>query len=280
VLGEIAAVHAFSDIYASLSRPLFSLAIINLPESKLSIQTNQLTHILAGALMAHNAAGVRLVGGHTSESGGMSVGFAVTGSGAEAITQPTWQKPDNLMSPDQCLLIVTKPIGTGVIMAADMQLQVHATCVDAAIASMRLSNAQAADIFLQNNVLAATDVTGFGLARHAHNLALRLGLTGCVIDLSSLPLLSGVTQLLAAGMTSSLHPQNRRAVKILDNGLIDDMRFEALFDPQTSGGLLGVFAQRDAANALQMLQQNNHQAAIIGRFDVQTNGIKIVSEGL
>jgi selenide,water dikinase len=177
------------------------------------------------------------------------------------------------------LLVVTKPIGTGVIMAADMQLKADASCVDAAIASMRLSNAQAADMFLQNNVLAATDVTGFGLARHAQNLALRLGVAGCVIDLSSLPLLSGVTQLLAAGMASSLHPQNRRAVKILGSDLADDMRFEALFDPQTSGGLLGVFAQSDAENALQTLQQNNHQAAIIGRCDAQTNGVKIVSGG-
>jgi selenide,water dikinase len=278
VLGEIATVHAFSDIYASLSKPLFSLAIINLPESKLSIQTNQLTHILAGALLAHSAASVRLIGGHTSEGGGMSVGFAVTGSGTEAIiqpiTHPTWQKPD------ECLLVVTKPIGTGVIMAADMQLQADASCVDAAIASMRLSNAQAADIFLQNNVLAATDVTGFGLARHSQNLALRLGLAGCVIDLSSLPLLNDVTQLLAAGITSSLHPQNRRAVKILDSDLANDMRFEALFDPQTSGGLLGIFAQSDAENALQALQQNNHQAAIIGRLDSQTNGVRVVREGL
>ena len=78
-------------------------------------------------------------------------------------------------------------------------------------------------------------------------------------DVSSLPLLSGVTQFLAAGMTSSLHPQNRRAVKILGSDLADDMRFEALFDPQTSGGLLGVFAQSDAENALQTLQQTNHQ---------------------
>ncbi|MDB4852241.1 selenide, water dikinase SelD [Alphaproteobacteria bacterium] len=273
VLGEIATVHAFSDIYASLSKPLFSLAIINLPESKLTIQTNQLTHILAGALMAHSASGVRLVGGHTSEGGGMSVGFAVTGSGAQPITQPTLQKPN------EWLLVVTKSIGTGVIMAADMQLQADASSVDAAIASMRLSNAKAADIFLINNVLAATDVTGFGLARHAQNLALRLGVAGCVIDLSSLPLLSGVTQLLAAGITSSLHPQNRRAVKIPDSDLAHDMRFEALFDPQTSGGLLGVFARSDAENALQTLQQNNHQAAIIGRFDAQTNGVKIVSGG-
>jgi selenide,water dikinase len=277
VLGEIATVHAFSDIYASLSKPIFSLAIINLPESKISIQTNQLTHILAGALMAHSAAGVRLVGGHTSEGGSISVGFAVTGSCAEAIprpiTHPTRQKPD------ECLLVVTKPIGTGVIMAADMQLQADASCVDEAIASMRRSNAQAADIFRQNNVLVATDVTGFGLARHAHNLALRLGVVGCIIDLSSLPLLSDVTQLLATGITSSLHPQNRRAVKILDNGLAGDMRFEALFDPQTSGGLLGVFARSDAKNALQSLQQNNHQAAIIGRFDAQINGVKIISGG-
>ena len=86
-------------------------------------------------------------------------------------------------------VILTKPLGTGVIMAAHMQLQADAVSVDDAIANMRQSNRQAADIFMQNNSIAATDVTGFGLARHAQNLAMRVGITGCTIDLASLPLL-------------------------------------------------------------------------------------------
>ncbi|MGB1870247.1 MAG: selenide, water dikinase SelD [Candidatus Puniceispirillaceae bacterium] len=273
LLGEIATVHALSDIYASLAKPLFSLAIINLPETELSIQTNQLTHILAGALLAHSQAGVRLVGGHTSEGGGLSVGFAVTGSTAKLPAEIMLDKDEDLR------FILTKPLGTGVIMAAHMQLQAGAVSVDDAIANMRQSNKQAADIFMQNNNIAATDVTGFGLARHAQNLAMRVGITGCTIDLASLPLLGGVTRLFEAGITSSLHEQNQLAVTIHGEDLYHNNRSAVLFDPQTSGGLLGVFAAKDAENAINALVKTGHRAAVIGQLDRQFAGIKLVRGG-
>ena len=278
LLGEIATIHALSDIYASLANPLYSLAIINLPETKLSIQTNQLTHILAGALLAHSQAGVRLVGGHTSEGGGLSVGFAVTGSDAKlpAETPPALD--------EDFRLILTKPIGTGVIMAANRQLKADAICVDDAIASMRHSNQHAADVFKENNIIAATDVTGFGLARHAQNLAVRLGLAGCVIDLPSVPVLHGVTPLFEAGITSSLHEQNQQAVPIQNAGhnagKFTPHSRDVLFDPQTSGGLLGVFKAADAENAVNALVKSGHRAAMIGRLDQHTAGITIQSGGL
>ncbi len=274
LLGEIATIHALSDIYASLSKPLYSLAIINLPETKLVMQTNQLTHVLAGALLAHSKAGVRLIGGHTSEGGGLSVGFAVTGSDANlpVETQPILN--------DDFWLILTKPIGTGVIMAATMQLKADAICVDGAIGSMRHSNQLAAGIFIQNNIIAATDVTGFGLARHAQNLAMRLGLAGCVIDLPSIPLLNGITPLFEAGIKSSLHEQNQQAVHIHNAGKFTPNSQAVLFDPQTSGGLLGVFRAKDAENALAALTQSGHRAAMIGRLDQKTAGITIKKGGL
>ena len=156
-------------------------------------------------------------------------------------------------------------------------MQAEASCVDAAINSMRQSNAKAAEIFLQNNVLTATDVTGFGLARHAQNLAIRHGKTGCIIDLSKLPLLGGVTRLLTSGIKSSLHEQNRLAVKFCGRNTGNNTGFEALFDPQTSGGLLGVFAASDANDALKTLLHNHHQAAIIGRLEQETDGLTIVN---
>ena len=271
LLGEIATVHALSDIYASISKPLFSLAIINLPETELSIQTNQLTHILAGALLVHSQAGVRVVGGHTSEGGSLSVGFAITGYS---------DKPpaDIVMDSDEDLrIILTKPLGTGVIMAAQMQMQVDATSVDDAIATMRQSNRQAADIFMQNNIIAATDVTGFGLARHAQNLAMRAGITGCAIDLEALPILAGVTSLFEAGIKSSLHEQNQLAVTIHDDDFYHNSRSAVLFDPQTSGGLLGVFALKDTKNAVNALIKAGHRAAEIGYLDRRFTGIRLVS---
>ena len=127
--------------------------------------------------------------------------------------------------------------------------------------------------FLKKGVFAATDITGFGLARHAQNLSLRLGASGCRLDLSSLPLLDGALALLSSGIRSSLHEQNRAAVQI-DAGDTNsgstkqfDAHIETLFDPQTSGGLLGVFP-RDAANRLVAnLHKDGQIAAIIGRLD-------------
>ena len=167
----------------------------------------------------------------------MSVGFAVTGNAFN-------RKVEDLQHPrDELQLILTKPIGTGVIMAANMQMRASSSWVDAAIKNMRHSNESAAEIFIENDVLAATDVTGFGLARHAQNLASRLANTGCVINLSNLPLLDGVTQLFGDGIASSLHGQNRLAINLCDSAVTSVTRFESLFDPQTSGGLLKLIRQ-------------------------------------
>ena len=132
---------------------------------------------------------------------------------------------------------------------------------------------------MQNNCIAATDVTGFGLARHAQNLAMRVGITGCSIDLASLPLLDGATDLFEAGMTSNLHEQNQLAVTIHDDDPHPDGSTAVLFDPQTSGGLLGVFSAKDAVNAANALVKTGHRAAVIGQLDRQFSGIKLVRGG-
>ena len=125
---------------------------------------------------------------------------------------------------DDLVLVLTKPLGTGVIMAGHMQLVAKAQWVDDAIRQMAVSNQQAAKHFLKKGVLGATDITGFGLARHAQNLSLRLGASGCRLDLSSLPLLDGALALLSSGIRSSLHDQNRAAVQIDASGLNSDAR--------------------------------------------------------
>jgi selenide,water dikinase len=277
MLGRIAAVHALSDLYAALATPTSALAIINLPEANLSIQTNQLTQILAGGLFALSEAGVKLAGGHTSEGGALSVGFSVTGHSKK-------KRPATFVtagSGDDLVLVLTKPLGTGVIMAGHMQLVAKAQWVDAAIRQMAVSNQQAAKHFLKKGVLGATDITGFGLARHAQNLSLRLGASGCHLDLSSLPLLDGALALLSSGIKSSLHDQNRAAVQIDTSGLRGDTSWqidshiETLFDPQTSGGLLGVFP-RGAANQLVVnLHKDGQMAAIIGTLDFTNAGVHL-----
>ena len=282
MLGRIAAVHALSDLYAALATPTSALAIINLPEANLSIQTNQLTQILAGGLFALGEAGVKLTGGHTSEGGALSVGFSVTGhSKKKPPAAPFNAGSFNAGSGDDLVLVLTKPLGTGVIMAGHMQLVAKAQWVDDAIRQMAVSNQQAAKHFLKKGVFSATDITGFGLARHAQNLSLRLGASGCRLDLSSLPLLDGALALLSSGIRSSLHDQNRAAVQIdasgpkNDVGAQFDAHIETLFDPQTSGGLLGLFP-RDTANRLvATLHKDGQTAAIIGTLDFTNAGIHL-----
>ncbi|MDA9650061.1 selenide, water dikinase SelD [bacterium] len=277
MLGRIAAVHALSDLYAALATPASALAIINLPEANLSIQTNQLTQILAGGLFELSAAGVKLTGGHTSEGGALSVGFSVTGHSKKKLAAV----PVTAVSGDDLVLVLTKPLGTGVIMAGHMQLVAKAQWVDDAIRQMAVSNQQAAKHFLKKGVFAATDITGFGLARHAQNLSLRLGASGCHLDLSSLPLLDGVLALISSGIRSSLHDQNRAAVQIDasglrgDSGAQFDALVETLFDPQTSGGLLGVFPRDTAHRLVSMLHKDGQTAVIIGTLDFTDAGVHI-----
>jgi selenide,water dikinase len=282
MLGRIAAVHALSDLYAALATPTSALAIINLTEANLSIQTNQLTQILAGGLFALSEAGVKLIGGHTSEGGALSVGFSVTGhSKQKPSAAPVNAGSVNVGSGNDLVLVLTKPLGTGVIMAGHMQLVTKAQWVDDAIQQMALSNQQAAKYFMKKGVLGATDITGFGLARHAQNLSLRLGASGCRLDLSSLPLIDGALTLLSLGIRSSLHDQNRAAVQIDSSGVNGDAgtqfdaHIETLFDPQTSGGLLGVFP-RDIANRLvATLHKDGQTAAIIGTLDFTNSGVHL-----
>ncbi len=274
MMGRIAAVHALSDLYAALAQPKSALAIINLPEASLAIQTNQLTQILVGALMALCEAGVKLDGGHTSEGGTLSVGFSITGH-AQNNTSGSAVHGDTV-------LVLTKPLGTGVVMAANMQLIVDATWVEGATREMAKSNQQAASLFESMNVIAATDITGFGLARHAMNLSKRLGATGCILNLPDLPLLPGTLNLLSSGVRSSLHEQNREAVIIAQNLLCETTELsaliEVLFDPQTSGGLLGALPRENAPNLINRLNENGYNAAIIGCLDFVQESVQLTNK--
>ncbi len=270
MFGRIAALHALSDLYAAGAQPLGALAIITLPEASVTIQTNQLTQILSGALIAFAEHGTRLIGGHTSEGGRLTVGFSVTGHAPKPKTISACQ--------DRCLLLLSKPLGTGIIMAGHMQGLAPAASFDAAVSVMTQSNAAAADIFAKNHVIAATDVTGFGLARHAENLMERIGAGRCDIDMPAIPLIEGAESLARKGVVSSLVGPNKAATTLhpaTPEGTIPDWYSSLLFDPQTSGGLLGVFAPDDAVQALSALERTNHRAAIIGVVQQQGHGIGI-----
>ncbi len=272
-LGRIAATHALSDLYAANVTPVAALSIVNLAEARLDLQQHQLTQLLAGGILALADAGVRLVGGHTSEGGDLSVGFAATG----------WRHntPAPLVIAESHQLILSKPLGTGVIMAGHMALRGKGASFVDAIEVMEQSNHVAAKIFNKhaNGAAWMTDVTGFGLARHASNLATRAGFSGLAIAINSLPLIAGVEELLSAGIRSSLHGQNRGAIRYDCNVSSPHQlhRAEIAFDPQTSGGLLAILPVAKAASALASLQDSGHQAAIIGHLDASLSGLSLIS---
>ena len=265
LLGKIAAVHAMSDIYAANGVPVWAMANVTMGMSRIDLQRHQLTQIMAGALVALSDAGTQLVGGHTGESQALGVGFTITG----------WRETAPTLPPKgtEIVLILTKPIGTGVIMAAHMQLAAHGDWVDAAIACMAEGNAAAASALAPSTPL-MTDVTGFGLARHALNLASRCDRSGVELDLASLPCLDGALSLLERGYRSTLHNQNRAAVRMA-RAQTAPADIDILFDPQTSGGLLAALPEPDADAALARLHLAGIGAARVGRLTDETTGLSV-----
>ena len=266
--GKIAALHALSDLYAANAQPRYALAILSLAQARADLQQNQLTQLLTGALLALSEAGVQLIGGHTGESEGTAAGFAVTGlrSGTPTPLDPT----------RDYALLLTKPVGTGTIMAAHMQLQARADWVEGAIAAMTTSNGSAAaDIAASDPNCWMTDITGFGLARHIANLVQRAGANGAEIWPDAVPLLIGANTTLAAGITSSLHGQNRAAVRIDDANYAPAHEF--LYDPQTSGGLAAILPTDQAHKVNDKLRTAGHDSAIIGRISHSTVGLRLAA---
>ena len=190
--------------------------------------------MLAGARAALDPAQVTLVGGHTTTGPELVVGFAVFGC---APTADALMRVGGLAPGDR--LILTKPLGTGALFQADMRGLARGEWMQAGARSMTRPNAAASRVARELGASAATDVTGFGLAGHLGQM-LRASKASAVIDLARLPLLPGVASLLARGIRSTFHEQNtqgRRGIRIAAAAAAHPA-IEALFDPQTSGGLL------------------------------------------
>jgi selenide,water dikinase len=152
-------------------------------------------------------------------------------------------------------LLLTKPLGTGVLLAAHMQARCPAASMQPLLHAMLSSNQIPARLAFEHGVRAMTDVTGFGLAGHLLEM-LRASNLAAELDLSSIPLLPGVTELLSAGVESTLAPANRDAEAEMDSreSLLHKPEYAVLFDPQTSGGLLIAVAEDrvdDLRNAIQ-----------------------------
>ena len=259
LVGRVAAVNAVSDLWAKGVAPRFALAQVTVPDDEPARAEETLYQVMAGARAGLDADAVTLVGGHTTTGPELVVGFAVWGLAAS---------PDALirlggLAPGDHL-VLTKALGTGVLLQADMRGLARGAWIEAAGASMLRSNGPAARAAGPLRPSAATDVTGFGLAGHLGSM-LRASKVSAVLDLDALPALPGALSLLGRGVRSTAHPENakaRRAMRV-DEATARRPALDLLFDPQTSGGLLlGMPAQR-GEGLLRALHAAGDPAAVL-----------------
>ena len=261
IFGQVAANHALSDLYAMGAEPQTALAIVTVPYADEKKVEELLSQMLRGALKVLNETGTALVGGHTSEGEELSLGFSVNG----LIERENILHKSGLGAGDRILL--TKPIGTGTLFAADMRHKAKGHWIAVALASMLQSNREAAECLFAHGATACTDVTGFGLLGHLVEM-IKPSHVDVEIDLGAIPFLAGAEETVAAGIFSSLQPENlrlRRAIRNVESAS-KDLRYPLIFDPQTSGGLLaGVPEERAQACLSELRNLGYTRTAIIGR---------------
>ena len=177
---------------------------------------------------------------------------------------------------DNNVLILTKSLGTGVLFAGEMRLQVKGSWIDNAVKSMLLSNQAAAVSFLEFGATACTDITGFGLVGHLSEMV-KASKIGVELQLSKIPILDGAREISAKGIFSSLYPDNLQASSYITN--FKDFEFNVnyplLFDPQTSGGLLASVSDEKADSCLKRLKELGYEEAEIIGF-VGGKGIRLI----
>lgn len=257
LMARIAATHALGDIFAMGARPQVALAQVTLPRLSETLGARTLAEIMDEAATVFAEAGADVVGGHSSTGAELTIGFTVTGT-ADRVIAKSGARPGDL-------LILTKPLGTGTILAAEMAMArlpglILGEAVASCFASMTTSLAPAS-LALGPVAHAMTDVTGFGLAGHLLEICDASG-TGAELQLDDLPLLPGAEALAAAGEASSLAPMNRAACVGRVTGPLATPRAALLFDPQTCGGLLAAVPASAAPDILAALPT----ARIIGQI--------------
>lgn len=262
LVGRVAALNSLSDIWATGGMPTQALAMVQLQEGDPRQQTELLYQVLSGSLYEFDRCGVELLGGHTTEASELTVGFTVLG---------TLNEKHALLKSDANpgdVLILTKALGTGTLLAGIPQARTRGEWVDTLLASMLKSNEAASGVARDAETNAVTDVTGFGLAGHLLEI---LDASNLDVDvrLSDLPLLPGAKQLLKEGLESTLAPANREVAvrtKCANDKLTSLPEFAALFDPQTSGGLLLSISPEKEQQLHGQLHEAGVDAWTIGRF--------------
>ena len=254
--GEIAAANSLSDVYAMGGRPLTALAIAGFPEDLVDAAT--IAQVFRGGHDTLRRAGVVLLGGHTVRDREIKFGYAVTG----AIHPDRIWRNAGARAGD--VLILTKPIGTGIVGTAIKFGRAPSALVDRAVAGMRTLNRAAAEALAVVDVHACTDVTGFGLVGHASEMA-GASHVSLEIDAGAVPLIEGVIDLVGQNKAGGLATNRSHFGAGVDlRASVPPALGDLLFDPQTSGGLLVAVPAAAVAGAMDRLTEAGVLAARIG----------------
>lgn len=252
---RIATNHCLGDLYAMGAMAHSGLAIVTLPHGPDQAGDADLRDLMAGATHALTAAGAQLVGGHTGRGAELGFGMSVNGF---AKSERLFRK-GGLRVGDA--LILTKPLGTGAVFAGHMRGLASASWIERALEMMEYSNRDAVDILHQFNVVACTDVTGFGLIGHLMEMLHASG-TDANLWPRSIPSIPGALALLGQGVESTLAPQNRALdPEVKNRSNASPPEIEILFDPQTAGGLLFGVRQDQAARCIDDLGRAGFESA-------------------
>ena len=262
--GAIAATNALNDVFAMGGSPLLALSIAAFPE-ELPMET--VAAVFAGADDQVRAAGAFLAGGHTIRDAEPKYGLAVVGT---VHPDGLWPKAGGQAGD---ALLLTKPLGTGIVLQAVRDGAAPEGALEAAVAAMRTLNAAAAEALRPLRPNAVTDVTGFGLLGHAHELASRSGVR-VELDAASLPALPGALELAADGVRTGGDRRNREFAGPHVESEADAAAEALAYDPQTAGGLLVSIPADRAAVAQAALEAAGAGAARIGRV-VAGDGVRL-----
>lgn len=255
LFGQIAAANALSDIYAMGAKPLTALNLAGFPSDQLPLE--MLERIIAGALSKIHESGAALAGGHTTEDDEPKFGLSVTG-----VIHPDkiWR---NVGAKVGDRLILTKPVGSGVLFNANQKGWVSTAALESCMEIIITLNKRAAEVMADFEIHACTDVTGFGLAGHAYEMAKPSGVS-FLIDLDALPVMDEALEMYKKGVTTGVNISNRANVH-------GQVRFdrdwptkhkEIIYDPQTSGGLLVAVPEAQAKPLLEALHESGVAAAV------------------
>lgn len=254
LMTRIAALHALGDIWAMGAAPQAALLQLVLPRMSAELQARTMAEIMVAARGALGPAGAAIVGGHSTMGAEMTVGFTVTGLlDGNAVTQAGARPGD--------ALILTRPLGSGTLLAAEMQGRARGRDIAALLAVMQTPQGDAAALLRRAHAM--TDVTGFGLAGHLLAICRASGVAA-VVNPASLPLFDGAEALAETGLRSTIWSANRAAAPVAG---AEGARGALLHDPQTAGGFLAAVPREAAAGLVDALRAAGHDAALIGRIE-------------